>query len=222
MRYALVKESMVLEAYDYQNETDMRQHNHPDFWDHMIPTPNQEVKRGWMYRDGVFTEPAAFSYLPEIGERYFPDKRKLEWFFLSLSSKVQSESRRRPESLMESAGYLAALYPQWKPGNAYEPGDLLEYQGKAVQVRQAVTAQAHQPPFSEGMTAIYIPYLVADENGIKPFVYGCATNSGELFYSQGGTVFQYIGVDNPSCIYPPSDELPALWERQNQTGKGGV
>lgn len=126
------------------------------------------------------------------------------------------------DKLPKEAGYFASQYPEWEPSKVYKAGDLVQYQGMAVQIRQDVTAQAHQPPFSAGMTAIYIPYLVADENGIKPFAYGCAANTGELFYAQDGAVYQYIGVDNPSCIYPPSKELPALWQRQSQTNVGGI
>lgn len=125
-----------------------------------------------------------------------------------------AESMEKGEGLSANAGYFAGEYAPWQPGETYRPGQLLQHEGAALQVRQPVTAQAHQPPFSAGMTAIYIPYLVPDEYGVKPYKYGCATKRGERFYGGQGAVFAYIGADNPSCIYPPSEEYPALWQRE--------
>lgn len=127
------------------------------------------------------------------------------------------ESEKGQENLSANAGYFAKEYDQWQPGETYRAGKLLQYEGVALQVRQQVTAQAHQPPFSAGMTAIYIPYLVPDEKGVKTYKYGCSTKRGETFYGEDGKIYEHIAVDNPSNIYPPTPDLPAIWRPLEET-----
>lgn len=146
-------------------------------------------------------------------EEMFNEKQKVNMCYQVLGSNYVAESYSAQEDLSENAGYFTDLYREWKPGESYNQWELIQYDGITIQVRQQVTALEHQPPLSEGMTAIYIPYLVPDENGVKTYKYGCSCKKGELFYDENKVIFEYVAVDNPSNIYAPSDDLPALWKR---------
>lgn len=170
---------------------------------------NQRAVARYTVQDGSIVQSwDVITQVPEVD----PIKTHVETLGKTLAASFTAISTMDMDIVPQEAGYLADLYAEWEPGQTYQPGTLLQYQGVVLQVRQTVTAQEHQPPFSEGMTAVYIPFLVPDQNGVKPFVYGCAAQNGELFYGSDGYTYKYIGVDNPSCVYPPSKGLPAIWE----------
>lgn len=146
-------------------------------------------------------------------------KEKVNSSFMALSSNYKQKSFEMKNELPEEAGYFTENYREWKVGENYKQWELIKYNGVTVQVRQEVIAQEHQPPFSEGMTAIYIPYLVPDEYGIKTYKYGCSTKQNELFYNENKIIYKHVAVDNPSNIYPPSDDLPAIWKRYEESEK---
>lgn len=161
---------------------------------------------------GVITEEQAQTILNLTQVQVIP-----QGVYHCMALAFMDESEKDRENLSANAGYFAKEYGQWQPGETYKAGKLLQYEGVALQVRQQVTAQAHQPPFSEGMTAIYIPYLVPDEKGVKTYKYGCSTKRGERFYGEDGKIYEHIAVDNPSNIYPPTPDLPAIWKLLGET-----
>jgi len=51
---------------------------------------------------------------------------------------------------------ILSLYPAWEADRTYKPADgLLRHSGKLYQINQEHTSQAHFPPDSEGVTALY-------------------------------------------------------------------
>lgn len=161
---------------------------------------------------GVITEEQAQTILNLTQVQVIP-----QGIYRCMALAFMEESEDIQENLSANAGYFAKEYGQWQPGETYRAGELLQYEGVALQVRQQVTAQAHLPPFSAGMTAIYIPYLVPDEKGVKTYKYGCSTKRGERFYGEDGKIYEHIAVDNPSNIYPPTPDLPAIWKLSGET-----
>ena len=73
MKYAMVKDGVVLEVYRYSGQREMEEKNHPDFYPYMIPCP-EAVRRGWSYdqETGSFTEPELYSLVEALNEQYLP------------------------------------------------------------------------------------------------------------------------------------------------------
>ena len=73
MKYAMVKDGVVLEVYYYSGQREMEEKNHPDFYPYMIPCP-EGVRRGWAYdqETGSFTEPELYSLVEALNEQYLP------------------------------------------------------------------------------------------------------------------------------------------------------
>jgi hypothetical protein len=110
------------------------------------------------------------------------------------------------ETLLESA----ALWPDWKAGTAYAKEDLVNHAGQLYRAAQAHTAQAHQPPGSAGMLAVYTPVQAAKGDEILPWVYGEAVSAGDKRLYEG-VVYEAIQSPGANIWTPPS--APAIWKK---------
>ena len=111
----------------------------------------------------------------------------------------------------------AGLFPAWAPGEAYVTGDRFVHEGVVYEVRQAVTAQAHQAPNSAGMLAIYRPISADPDTGAEPdgsrenpysFIYGMDVSTGKYYTFEGKL---YLAkADMKPCVWNPG--TAGLWQ----------
>ena len=105
-------------------------------------------------------------------------------------------------------------------GAALDTDTVLRHDGVTYRVVQPVTPQAHQPPGSEGMLAIYRPietqHAGTEEDPI-PFVYGMDALAG-LYYSYAGGLYQVAkGGDMKPCVWLPDS---GIWQWVRTEGRG--
>jgi hypothetical protein len=123
---------------------------------------------------------------------------------------VQSAAQASGAAPIAEAGRFD--YPIWKAGKPYIKGELFTHNGTVGFARQAVTAQAHQPPFSAGMEAIYGVRPKPDKYGVYPYIYNMAADVG-MKVREGDAVYVCIQA-YPVMLYPPS-QVPALFTRES-------
>jgi hypothetical protein len=117
---------------------------------------------------------------------------------------VQSAAQASGAAPIAEAGRFD--YPAWAAGKAYAKGELFTYDGMVGFARQAVTAQAHQSPFSAGMEAVYGVRPKPDKYGVYPYVYNMAASVG-MRVRDGDAVYACIQQID-LLIWPPS-QVPA-------------
>jgi hypothetical protein len=122
---------------------------------------------------------------------------------------VQSAAQSLGAAPIAEAGRFD--YPGWTIGKAYAKGELFTYNGMAGFAKQAVTAQAHQPPFSAGMEAVYGVRPKPDKNGIYPYIYNMAASVG-MRVREGDAIYVCY-QDLPTMTWPPS-QVPAHFTRE--------
>lgn len=115
----------------------------------------------------------------------------------------QSLSATMMDKLPESAGYLASVYPVWQPDTAYKQWQLITHKGIAYQVQQDTTSQEIYPPDGTGLLAIYVPYVVAGPDGVKPWAYGMHIHTGDLVRKDG--VVWEAKKDMIPCVWEPTE-----------------
>ena len=111
----------------------------------------------------------------------------------------------------------AGLFPVWTAGESYVTGDRLVHEGVVYEVQQPVTAQAHQPPGSAGMLAIYRPISADPDTGEEPdgsrdnpysFIHGMDVSTGKYYTFEGKL---YLAkADMKPCVWNPG--TPGLWQ----------
>ena len=101
-----------------------------------------------------------------------------------------------------TVGIFADGFELWEAGKSYAQYDLFSYDGKVGFCRQAVTAMAHQPPFSTGMEAIYGVRPVPDNAGVFPYTYNMAATVG-MRVREGDAVYVCKQAIDP-MLWPPS------------------
>lgn len=107
-----------------------------------------------------------------------------------------------------TVGVFLGGFEPWEAGKTYAQYELFAHDGKVGFCRQAVTAMAHQPPFSTGMEAIYGVRPAPDENGVYPYVYNMAASVGMVVRSaKDGKEYTCIQAIDP-MLYDPAD-IPA-------------
>ena len=130
-----------------------------------------------------------------------------------MSLQAPAAARMIPLGDDASALTLSPLCPEWEAGAQYEAGDIVNRDGQAYRVVQAVTAQEHQPPESEGMLAVYRP-LMPEHEGTKedpiPYLDGMDVESGK-YYSYDGKLYR-AAADMPACVWPPGTDGVHQWE----------
>lgn len=115
---------------------------------------------------------------------------------------------------------LSPICPEWRDGVHYEAGEIVNYNGQAYRVVQAVDALEHQPPGAEGMLAIYRP-LNQEHEGTQddpiPYVYGMDVYNGKYYSFNGKT---YLAKsDMTPCVWDPGTE--GLWQWEEVTDNAG-
>ena len=114
---------------------------------------------------------------------------------------------------------LSPICPEWRDGVHYEAGEIVNYNGQAYRVVQAVDSLEHQPPDAEGMLAIYRP-LNTENTGTAddpiPYVYGMDVYNGKYYSFNGKT---YLAkADMIPCTWDPGTE--GLWQWEEVTDDG--
>lgn len=105
-------------------------------------------------------------------------------------------------------------YPEWVADKTYEKGDLFTYQGNPGFVRQPHTAQAHYPPFSIGVEALYGARPRQGTDGVYPYVYNMKADRDMRVRSGNGKVYLCIQPADP-LLYDPKD-VPAHFEEETE------
>lgn len=122
---------------------------------------------------------------------------------LSVGDLYQAMSPTLQTKLPESAGLFASSYRIWKGGEKFAQWELISHKNIAYQVQQATTSEEHRPPDSEGMLAIYVPYVVAGPDGVKPWAYGAHYSTGDLVRKDG--VVWEAKKDMKPCTWEPTE-----------------
>lgn len=122
---------------------------------------------------------------------------------LSVGDLYQAMSPTLQTNLPESAGLFASAYRVWAGGEKFAQWELISHKNIAYQVQQATTSEEHRPPDSEGMLAIYVPYVVAGPDGVKPWAYGMHVITGDLVRDEG--VVWEAKKDMKPCIWRPAE-----------------
>jgi hypothetical protein len=122
---------------------------------------------------------------------------------LGVGDLFQAMSPTLQTNLPESAGLFASAYRVWAAGEEFAQWELITHKDIAYQVQQKTTAQEHQPPDSEGMLAVYVPYVVAGADGVKPWAYGMHVHTGDLVRKDG--VVWEAKKDMIPCVWEPTE-----------------
>lgn len=115
---------------------------------------------------------------------------------------------------------IAPICPEWRDGVHYEAGEIVNRNGQAYRVVQAVDSLEHQPPGAEGMLAIYRPLNPEHAGTLDdpiPYVYGMDVYSGK-YYSFNGKMY-LAKADMIPCVWDPGTE--GLWQWEEVTDNAG-
>ena len=113
----------------------------------------------------------------------------------------------------------AGLFAEWKPDTQYSKGFRLVCDGVVYEVQQDVLSVESQPPFAEGMLAVYRPLSVDPETGEEPdgsrehpfaFLYGMDVTK-DSYYTYEGKLW-LAKADMPACVWTPGTEGLWQWE----------
>lgn len=125
----------------------------------------------------------------------------------------QSVVRSIPLDDDETALSIAPACPEWIAGEHYDSGDIVNRNGQAYRVIQAVDAIESQAPDSSGMLAVYRPLNLSDTGTADdpiPYVYGMDVYNG-TYYSFNGK--KYLAkADMIPCVWNPGTEGVWQWE----------
>lgn len=210
MRHALVEETKIVNII----EIDPR--NASDFKNAVTIPENIHAGIGDTYRDGRFYREnpetheeeeilpydplaemqASFEQVVDVAISKTPMLMAVGDLFQTLSPTVQ-------DKLPESAGLFASVYRVWVAGEKFTKWELISHKNIAYQVQQDVTAIENQPPDATGMLAVYVPYVVAGADGIKPWAYGMHVHTGDLVRKDG--VVWEAKKDMIPCIWEPTE-----------------
>lgn len=89
-------------------------------------------------------------------------------------------------------------YDEWVANRDYKKGELFTYNGDVGFARQAVTSQAHFPPFSVGTEALYGARPRMRPDGTYPYVYNMKVTVGMCVWStDDGKLYECIQAADP-------------------------
>lgn len=210
MRHALVEETKIVNII----EIDPR--NASDFKNAVTIPENIFAGIGDTYRDGRFYRENPETHEEEEILPYDPvaemqngmnsmisESIAASPMMLSVGDLYQAMSPTLQTNLPESAGLFASSYRIWKGGEKFAQWELISHKDIAYQVQQATTSEEHRPPDSEGMLAIYVPYVVAGPDGVKPWAYGAHYITGDLVRKDG--VVWEAKKDMKPCVWEPTE-----------------
>lgn len=150
----------------------------------------QAMDGGW-YLAGKAPAPSAEYQARQL---YATLKADLELRSVSTSIPLEDDA---------SALTLSPICPDWEADHHYEAGEIVNHEGQAYRVIQAVDSLENQPPGAEGMLAIYRP-LNPEHAGTQedpiPFVNGMDVYNGK-YYSF-----------NEKTYLAKADMLPCTWD----------
>lgn len=204
MRHALVEDTKIVNIIEIDPRT-------AGDWKNAVTIPeNIFAGIGDTYRDGRFyrenpethEEEEILPYDPiaemakELSKQQAPMNKAIGDLYQSMSPTLQV-------NLPESAGLFASAYRVWAGGEKFAQWELISHKNIAYQVQQATTSEEHRPPDSEGMLAIYVPYVVAGPDGVKPWAYGAHYTTGDLVRKDG--VVWEAKKDMKPCIWRPAE-----------------
>ena len=204
MRHALIEDGTIVNIIEIDPRT-------AGDWKNAVTIPeNIFVGIGDTYRDGRFyrenpethEEEEILPYDPvaemakQLEKQQAPMNKAIGDLFQFMSPTMQT-------NLPESAGLFASAYRVWKGGEEFAQWELISHKNITYQVQQDTTAQEHQPPDATGMLAVYVPYVVADASGVKPWAYGAHYSTGDLVRKDG--VVWEAKKDMKPCIWRPAE-----------------
>lgn len=118
----------------------------------------------------------------------------------------------RDEIILDMAEVFADN--EWRPDTRYIPNEIIPCKGVLYRMLAAepIVSQAHQPPGSEGMLAVYRP-IEPDHAGTAgdpiPFVYGMDVSMGKVYLYEDGIYTP--DRDVPACVYYPGAPGVHFW-----------
>lgn len=210
MKYALIEDTKIV------NIIELNRGNSDDF-KNAVPIPeNIFAGIGDTYRDGRFYRENPETHEEEEILPYDPvaemqkgmnsmisESIAASPMILSVGDLYQAMSPTLQTNLPESAGLFASAYRVWAGGEKFAQWELISHKDIAYQVQQATTSEEHRPPDSEGMLAIYVPYVVAGPDGVKPWAYGAHYSTGDLVRKDG--VVWEAKKDMKPCVWEPTE-----------------
>lgn len=111
----------------------------------------------------------------------------------------------------ETALSVAPACPEWSAGEHYAAGDIINRNGQAYRVIQAVDAIESQPPDADGMLAVYRPLNLSDTGTAGdpiPYFNGMDVYTGKYYSFNGKT---YLAkADMIPCVWDPG--TAGLWQ----------
>lgn len=204
MRHALIEDGTVVNIVEIDPRT-------AGDWKNAVTIPENILAGiGDKYHDGRFyhenpethEEEEILPYDPvaemakQLEKQQAPMNKAIGDLYQSMSPTLQV-------NLPESAGLFASAYRIWKGGEKFAQWELISHKNIAYQVQQATTSEEHRPPDSEGMLAIYVPYVVAGPDGVKPWAYGMHVITGDLVRDEG--VVWEAKKDMKPCTWRPAE-----------------
>lgn len=204
MRHALIEDGTIVNIIEIDPRT-------AGDWKNAVTIPeNIFAGIGDKYHDGRFyhenpethEEEEILPYDPvaemakQLEKQQAPMNKAIGDLYQSMSPTLQV-------NLPESAGLFASAYRIWKGGEKFAKWELISHKNIAYQVQQDTTSEEHRPPDSEGMLAIYVPYVVAGPDGVKPWAYGAHYTTGDLVRKDG--VVWEAKKDMKPCVWEPTE-----------------
>lgn len=210
MRYALIEDEKVVNIIEIAPESAGEFPNAVTIPNNISTGIGDTCRDGKFYRYNEETqqEEEILPYDP-IAEMQngmnsmIPESIAASPMILSVGDLFQAMSPTLQTNLPESAGLFASSYRIWKGGEKFAQWELISHKDIAYQVQQATTSEEHRPPDSEGMLAIYVPYVVAGPDGVKPWAYGMHVITGDLVRKDG--VVWEAKKDMIPCVWEPTD-----------------
>lgn len=106
----------------------------------------------------------------------------------------------------DAVAEVAALFPDWTPGVAVAPGDVLAWDGTLVEVIQGHTTQADWTP--DKVPALFRIHRTPQ---MTEWVAGIAVKAGERF-TFGGATWECVQAHTTQKGWEP-DRVPSLWRK---------
>lgn len=132
---------------------------------------------------------------------------------------MRSMARTSTNIFDDVALSIPDILPTWQEfldsGEKIQPGICLMHNGQCYRQAQSgeVTPEAHRPPGSEGMSAVYRPIVLGHAGTLEdpiPWVYEMDCEEGK-YYSYKGKVYRVaVGGTMKPCLWPP--DTPDFWQ----------
>ena len=106
----------------------------------------------------------------------------------------------------DAVAEVAALFPDWTPGVAVAPGDVLAWDGTLVEVIQGHTTQADWTP--DKVPALFKVHRTPE---MTAWVAGITVAAGERF-TFGGATYEVVQAHTTQKGWEP-DKVPSLWKK---------